>query len=159
MREQIENSLPELEKKYRGNQERPGIKMVEGKRAVPFLLLDVLSTLNQGDTYYRYSSAKPSVMHETGNLPRNYKKLRDEKGLNRLVITTKAVEKEQDKSNTRLVKTVPSGYGAFEYNISQFIYGNKVAFVDYTNEIVLVIEHEKIAQFQTQIFRMFYDKL
>ena len=92
MRDDIENSLPELEKKYRGKQERPGIKMVEGKRAIPFLLLDVIYTLNRGDAYYRYSSAKPSVLHNQSNLPRNYKKIRDEKEISRFVITTKAIE-------------------------------------------------------------------
>ncbi|MBI5138380.1 MAG: helix-turn-helix domain-containing protein [Candidatus Vogelbacteria bacterium] len=159
LREEIEASLPQLEKTFDHKQEHPSVKMLEGKRAVSFMLFDVLHTLSQGETYYRYSSADPSVYGSTGHLPRNYKKLRDLKQIKRLVITTSAVAKVQEPTSAREVKIFPVNYGVIDHNVSQFIYGNKVAFVDYTNEIVLMIQHDKIAKFQAQIFKMLFDRL
>ncbi|MDR3558263.1 MAG: hypothetical protein P4L61_01900 [Candidatus Pacebacteria bacterium] len=54
---------------------------------------------------------------------------------------------------------MPDDLGPFEHNVTEVIYGDKVAFIDYGSEIAMIIESKKIAEFQKHIFRMFYKKL
>ena len=57
------------------------------------------------------------------------------------------------------VKAVPLGSDRFAYNITQLIYGPKIAFVDYKSETAVVIENPVIAQFQERLFKLFYQRL
>jgi hypothetical protein len=54
---------------------------------------------------------------------------------------------------------MPEDFGNFDYNITQIIYGDRVAFIDYNSETALVIESKVIADFQEHIFKMLYKKL
>ena len=59
----------------------------------------------------------------------------------------------------REVKAVPPDFDLFEYNVSQIIYGNKVAVIDYNTETAVVIENPTIAKFQEKIFQLLFRKL
>ena len=59
----------------------------------------------------------------------------------------------------RSVKFVPKNYGLFDYDITEILYGDKIAFIDYNTETGLIIENPVIAEFQKKIFKLLYDKL
>ena len=98
-----------------------------------------------------------------------YEKARDKKQLERFVITNK--RSGDDKKQTegpegsrrikmeKAVKIIPPDYDLFEYNVTQLIYGNKIAFVDYNTETAVIIENPVIAKFQQKIFKLLFAKL
>ena len=49
--------------------------------------------------------------------------------------------------------------GPFDYNVTEVIYGDRVAFIDYNSETAMIIESKVIADFQKHIFKSFYKKL
>ena len=65
------------------------------------------------------------------------------------------------KSNRlhRLIKTVPAKYDLFSYDITQLIYKDKVAFIDFGSLSAAIIENPTFAEFQRKIFKLLFDKL
>jgi hypothetical protein len=110
--------------------------------------------------YYRYSSAKITGVEKRQNyLSRKYRLLRDQKQLERKVITNVANKAGKHTRHEREIKVVPPDFDLFEYNISQIIYGNKVAVIDYNTETAVLIENPTIARFQQKIFELLFRKL
>src|SRR3989344_3480754 len=108
--------------------------------------------------FYRYSSAKDAVKNEK-YLPKNYRAIRDQKQLQRFVIANENTMVGKKPRLERAVKFIPNNYGLFDYDITQIIYGDKVAFLDYNTETAFIIENSIIAEFQKKIFKLLYDKL
>ncbi len=140
---------------------RPIVKYVEGRKGITAVHDNIVETLKKGDVYYRYSS---STAHKQADLrpqylSKKYRLLRDQKHLERKVITNVPNKMGKRIRLEREVKVVPPDFDLFEYNISQIIYGNKVAVVDYNTETAVVIENETIAKFQSKIFELLFRKL
>lgn len=154
----FESALPELESAYQAKGRRPVVKFLEGKRGLQFVFEDLVTSLKRNDVYYRYTSNKDLVATEK-YLPGNYRKIRDQKQLQRFIINNEAVHKQQKPDLNRATKAIPAKYGLFDYHIAQIIYGNKVAFVDYNSETALIIENSHIAEFQKKLFKLLYDTL
>ena len=158
MSSDFESALPELEKMHQSAGHRPIVKFLQGKNGLRFVFEDLVTTLKKGDIFYRYSSAKDSIKNEK-YLPANYRQMRDQKQLERFVITNESVAKKKKLRLERATKLVPQQYGLFDYDITQLIYGDKAAFVDYNTETAIIIEDTQIAEFQKKIFKLLYDKL
>ena len=47
----------------------------------------------------------------------------------------------------------------FEYNVSQFIYNDKVAVIDLEKEKAFIIQNKEYAEFQKAIFKTLFRKL
>ena len=154
----VQNLIPELQAIYTSVEKRPTVKFLEGKKGITFVFEDILQTLKKGDVFYRYSSSQ-SLTHSEKLLPKNYQERRDEKQLERFVITSDTIAKETKPQLERAVKTVPKQFGLFDYNITQLIYGNKIAFNDYGSESALIIENKAMADFQRQLFKTLFAKL
>ncbi len=154
----VQNLIPELQAIFTSVEKRPTVKFLEGKKSIAFVFEDILQTLKKGDVFYRYSSSQ-SLKHSDKFLPKNYQERRDEKQLERFAITSDTIAKETQPKLERVVKTVPKQFGLFDYNITQLIYGNKIAFNDYSSETALIIENEAIANFQRQLFKTLFAKL
>ena len=137
------------------------MKYVEGQKGIRGIHDDVVETLKKGDTYYRYSSSdahkKPDLRNEY--LSKKYRLLRDQKQLERKVITNMPNKMGKHPRLEREIKVVPPDFDLFEYRISQIIYGNKVAVIDYNTETGVVIENATIAKFQQKIFELLFRKL
>ncbi|OGZ07168.1 MAG: hypothetical protein A3D65_05180 [Candidatus Lloydbacteria bacterium RIFCSPHIGHO2_02_FULL_50_13] len=139
---------------------RPIVKYIEGQKGIMSIHDDIVTTLKRGDIYYRYSSSK--IAHNelrTNYLSKKYRVLRDQKQLERRVITNLPNKLQKRPRLEREVKAVPPDFDLFEYNISQIIYGNKVAVIDYNTETAVVIENPVIAKFQQKIFELLFRKL
>ena len=74
-------------------------------------------------------------------------------------ITNKKTHEARSKQLERYSKYIPHSEDPFEYNITQLIYGDKVAFIDYDTETASIIESSKFAQFQRQTFKLLFSAL
>lgn len=158
LKNSFENNLPELLRTYENQSQKPIIKFLGGKEGIKFVYDDILNTLNRGDVFYRYSSAKN--MRKRGSyIPKNYEQRRDAKQIERFVITNKKTAERKRNRLDRDIKIIPTQFDPFEYNITQLIYGDKLAFVDYNTETATIIENHTIVQFQKKLFQLLYSKL
>lgn len=148
----LDDALPELEAEFQTSETRPIVKYLEGVRGIHNFYLDLLQTLAHDDVYYRYGSS--NMPGHSRYVPKNFPTMRDKKSLGRFVITDEAEARRKKPALNRSTKTVPQKYELIDFNISQYIYGNKVAFVDYATEAVIIIENKAVADFQKKIFKM-----
>lgn len=156
--EEIEAILPKLKSMYRSKEETPVFKISEGKQGITELLDNVIDSLPRGGTFYRYSSIENA---ERGNryLSKDYRERRDQKQIQRFVITNETVAKAKKSRMDRAMRVLPMNEKVFSFGVTQIIYGKKVAFIDYNSETTLVIENEKIAEFQKALFMSLYQRL
>ncbi len=158
--QQSESEIAQMEEVRNMNSGRPKITYGEGFEAVRSIMSDVIHSLGKDGVYYRYSSSSALKRENTLKyLPGDYLKLREEKGLERYVITNEFTRSKKKPALGRDLKVVPQEYDLFEYNITQVIYGNKVAIVDYNNETAITIENATLAEFQKKIFKLLFYKL
>lgn len=151
--------LPDLEDTYSSNNKKPKIRFLEGKDGTKRVFDDVVRSLNKGDTFYRYTSNENGEEKKDKYVPRIYWTMRDSKKLERQVITNIQTLKKKTEKLDRFVRVMPEEDGAFDYNVTQVIYGDRVAFIDYNSETAMIIESKVIAEFQKHIFKSFYKKL
>lgn len=156
----VQLAIPEMRAMFESSQNRPIIHFYEGKEGIIYVYEDVIRTLKKGDMFYRYASgsAEKKSLRST-YMPKNYRKIRDEKQLERFVITNRANAGTKQKRMERAMKIVPEKYGLFDYDITQIVYANKMALIDYNTETAIVIENEVLAKFQAKIFKIIFDLL
>ncbi len=157
-RADFEKALPDLERAYAVNSKKPTVKSFDGVQGIRFVYDDLLRTLKRGDTFYRYSAQHEFAAGER-YLPPQYRERRDAKGLQRFVITSSAVMKKKKPRLERAIKVVPPRYGLFDYGITQLVYGDKIAFIDYNTDTATIIENPVIAKFQATLFKILFDQL
>lgn len=150
--------LPSLEIAYEARENRPVMKYYEGKDGIRRVFEDLLESLKKGDVFYRCSSRRNTEDGEK-YLPKDYRERRDQKKLERFVITNEATSRVKKSRLERALKVIPGKYGLFEYDVTQLIYGPKIAFIDYGSQTATVIENPQMAAFQTHLFRVLYDQL
>ncbi len=151
-------TLPTLLRMFSGGSKRPVIHFYDGRAGIKEVYADILATLPRGGVFYRYSSTK-NVRKEGAYVPSGYGRLRDAKKIERYVITNSATGKRKGKRLDRAVKVIPSTYDLFEFDVTELIYGPKIAFVDYNTDTAIVIENSMIADFQRKLFVLLFGKL
>lgn len=154
----LEQVLPDLERAYATQGTRPIVKFFEGKEGITAVLSDLVHTLKKGDTYYRYTSNE-DIDSMDKYLPHGYREMRDRKELERYIINNEKSAKLKQLKLGRSIKPVPHVEDPFNYGISQLIYGDKVAFLDFNTETAVIIENKKIADLQRATFKLLYKKL
>lgn len=151
-------AIPKLAEFYVTQEERPDVIVLKGRKGIIAVYEDILSSLPKGGIFYRYSSTK-EARGEGLYVPKNYRVRRDAKKLERYVITSRGSAARKSPRLERAVKTIPPGSDLFAYNITQLIYGSKIAFVDYNAETAIIIENPIIAKFQERLFKLLYQRL
>lgn len=157
-KQQFEEAMPEIEEMYQAHDNRPIVKVLEGKQAMKFIHDDLVNSQKRDDIYYRYTSNTDMKQLEK-YLPKDYEKKRDDKSLQRYIINNEKITEQAIPHINRFIKTMPAKYGLFVHGVSQLIYANKIAFIDYNTETVLIIENKKIAEFQKTIYKALYDRI
>lgn len=152
----LDTVIPTL--KQMNTRKTPVVRRLDGKAGVHAVYEDILSTLKKGAEFYRYSSESSEHILTVG-LPKDYEKRRDAMKLERLVITNPDYVASREPTLEESLRVVPKEFLPFDYGVSQIIYGNKIAFIDYTQPIATIIENEVLAQFQKDIFKMLFRKL
>lgn len=154
----VEVALPELETAYRRDKNMPAIIAYEGRSGVTSVFADLIDSQKRGETFYRYSSEKDLDRTNT-YLPRDYRKKRDAKGLERFVITAPRIGKGKKMRMERAMKYIPEGFDLFDQDVIELVYANKIAFIDLNTETSFIIENAKLADFHKKLFRLLYQKL
>lgn len=157
--EKLDASMPELMSRYRVHDMLPMIRYVQGPDGIRQAYEDLLRTIKKGDIVYRYESPRDYKTYNKYKPREYYDRILTKREVEWLIITNDPRRDLRTKRYERLYKTVPHGVEQFTYDISQFIYGHKVAFIDYKHEIVSIIESKTFADFQRKIFKLLFDRL
>lgn len=150
------NHIEDLHSKYEAGKGRLNVVMGEGDEAIVSAYSDVVHSLDKNETYYRYSSL--FNLKNKKQVPKDYERTIDKKGLERLIITGER-NKPSHKRLGRSFKSIPAEFDPFEDEVNVIIYGDKVAIVDYNSKSTMTIKHQKFADFQKKIFKLLYSKL
>lgn len=156
--EEIGKVIPDLLALYEKRGEKPEVRFLSGKTGIQTVYNDIIETVPRSGVFYRYSSPK-DTQKGNDNLPPAYRERRDAKKLERFVITSEGAAKGKKPRLERSIKTLPKDSGLFDYDITQIIYGDKVAIIDDNTETVIIIENNLIAEFQKKLFKILYSKL
>lgn len=156
--ENLNGIIPTLSHNQTKNSSELIVEHLEGKNGLGNAFLDVVETLKKGGHFYRYSSAKEQI-HIDSYVPKNYRKIRDNKNLSRDVITNKTAGNQKKLRPERSIKFINTDQMEFKQNIVQFIYGNKVSLLDFNTENAYIIENKEMADFQKSIFKTLFKKL
>ncbi len=152
-RSDFTNALFSLRNEYKKEKQKPILKSIEGENFNKFIFEDVVNTLDFWETYMRYSARTTDQWTEKYDI---YRKIRDTKEIQRLIITSEDNAKKKPKRLNHEVLTIPSNYDLFDDNISKVIYKDKVAIIDYNTKTSFIIEDEKFAKFEAKIFKLLF---
>ena len=136
----------------------PLVRRLDGKIGVHAVFEDIVNTLKKGDTFYRISSEDIHDIEAVG-LPKEYEKQRDHMKLERLVITNPEFKAAREPKLEESLKVVADEHLPFDYGVAQIIYGDKIAYIDYTGPFATIVENAKLAQLQKDIFKMLFKRL
>lgn len=153
----IQKGISDLKSMYETTQEKPQVTLMEGKKGVGHVFLDVVTSLPYKGMYFRYTSKKSSTIDDA--LYEQYKEIRDKKRLEQKIITSEHKKSIKKDTLEKFYRSVPSSFDLFDDNVMFIIYGPKVALIDYDSKTSMIIESEKIARFQEKIFMLLWKKL
>jgi len=159
--EQLSNNIPHIEKlteQYSYLDKKPKVLYQEWKKWISYVFADIINTLSKGEVFYRISSEKDVTKANT-YLPKDYRKKRDQKQLERYVIMSESWAKEKMSRLEREIATIPKEFDDFWDNISMTLYKNKIAYIDFTTETSIIIEQKEMVDFQRKLFIMLFKSL
>ncbi len=158
-KQSFEKLLPELVAHYQTVSTRPVVKIFTGKKGITSVYDDMMVTLKKGEVFYRYESHKNYRANRKYLPERYFERTGDSGDLDRYIITNEQTGRTKKQRLGRFFKIVPASYDVFAYDISHIIYGDKVAFIDFSSETAYILESPAFARFQQKIFRLLFDKL
>jgi len=156
---ELDKVLPDLIGMYDNRNPRPKIKFYEGEKVISWVYEDVLATCKKGDIFYRYESPKDYAKNDQHLPPAYFERICHKKEIQKFVITNEKTAKNKPKVIERISHFVPTKYDLFEYDITQIVYNNKVAFIDFNSNTAWIIENAMFAKFQRQVFKLLFGKL
>ena len=154
----LEMTIDALEKNYTPLKNRPIAYRYDGREWITTIFADLVHSLPEWWVFYRYSWPDNLWAREE-YLPKDYRSVRDAKWLERMVITRRDISAQKSKRLERDMAIVPKGMSLLEDNITQLIYNDKVAIIDYNSDSAIVIENPLIAEFQKKIFKCMFQLL
>lgn len=157
IKQDFDTMIPEISKLYRPDNIRSEIQTISGENMPAIIFEDVANTLSHWDTYYRYSSRKPDFKFRC-NLEK-YKEIRNQKDLQRMVITSEKIEAKKRKKLEKEVVFIPKKHDLFEENINKIIYADKVAIIDYSNYTGYIVQNPLLAKFEKSTFLLLFKML
>ena len=69
-----------------------------------------------------------------------------------MVISSSKAAFPKQKRLERDILIIPKLYDAFDHDVTMTIYGDTVAYIDFSNESSIIIENPMIADFQKKLF-------
>jgi len=153
-----ESNIEKLVEQFSTQDNKPRVIYREWKKWVAAVFSDIVHTLEAWEVFYRVSSEK-DVAIASSYLPKDYRSKRDAKQLERYVIMSDSGAKQKLPRLERELITIPPEFDDFADNVSLTLYGNKIAYIDFTTETSIIIEHKALADFHQKMFRMLYVSL
>ena len=151
-------SIERLIEKFSFADKKPNVIYWEWKKAVTYIFNDIVNSLKKWDIFYRISS-ETNVDHANSFLPSDYRTKRDKKELERYVIMSSKWAKAKNPRLERDLVVIPEDIDEFDENISMTIYWNKIAYIDFSHEVSIIIESPEIVKFQTKLFKILFRSL
>lgn len=150
---EIKDNLPELQVLYQTLEIRPKVKVFEGNNGLLSVWKDILSS--NGEVLL-WTNQETENLFFNENL---HLKFIEERVKRKIQIRVLAVRNKKgkllvksDKECLRQTKILPEGY---KFSPETYIYGNKVAILDYNKDIIgVILESEPIASSQKTIFEL-----
>ncbi len=156
--EDNESHIEKLMEQYSYRDKKPRVIYQEWKKWISYVFADIVNSLSKWDVFYRISSERDTSIANS-YLPKDYRKKRDKKQLERYVITSESGAKKKAPRLERELITIPKDLDEFEDNISLTLYGNKIAYIDFTTNTSIIIEQKELADFHKKMFRIMYMSL
>lgn len=156
----FQSSIAAMKEKYKKKQSKPELKTFYTEEDISHIYQDVVESLDVGGCYYRYSSR--TTEYKKWTLYKQYRKNREKKEIQRMVITgheLKKLKEDKQKNLTREMVAIPKKYDLFEDDITKLIYANKVAILDHSTKTSFIIENQKFADFEKKIFKLLFKYL
>jgi sugar-specific transcriptional regulator TrmB len=151
-------SIDEINRHLKERINRPKLTVFDGKEGIRSLFEYLISSAAAKDTIYRFESPRDYIRAKK-YYPALYWKRAGAKGdLNKFVLTNPETDERRHKNLNRFSKAVPINKG-FDYNITQLVLQDKVAFIDYDTNTALLMENKRFAEFQRTIFKLLYEFL
>lgn len=151
---EFQSTIELLKNSYQTKKAAPQFKTFDSTRWIHYIFNDVIESLNVGDVFYRYSGRKPSSHRDILN--NSYRAKRDEKQIERMVITNASLKEQKPEKVEKEVVSIPKRYDLFEDNISKIMYADKVAIIDYNTNTSFIIQNKKFAEFEKKIFKLLF---
>lgn len=115
-----------------------------------------LAALPKGSVFQRFDGYAPGTPIES-YLPQAYFDAINKKQIDRFVITNARLRGSKYKRRIECAsRMLPASFDAFVQGVSWFIFGDSVAFVDFTTEQAFVIRNEALASYQRRLFEFVY---
>lgn len=134
------------------------IRFFSGFSGIRAVFDDVVSHTPKKGTFYRYTSER-DLASVNKYLSPQYRKERDRRKLERLVISNPVSGKQKKPRLERFIKYIQPEVNTFDQNIIQLVYGSRLAFINLNTEEAFIIEDASLASFQRVIFGQLYRKL
>lgn len=160
LNKELEEHLPQLKDRYASSSLQPKIRFFSGgDEIVTTIYEDVLRTCKKGDVFYRYESPKNYKQFDEWLPPEYFQRICKQKEIEKFVITNEKTYRTKKKVMERIERAVPANFDLFQYEITQIIYNDKVAFIDFESKVAWIIESIRFAQFQRQLFKLLFKQL
>ncbi len=147
-----------LREKYEKLWKNISISYQEWSKSITRVFEDIVDTLPRSAVFHRIS-AENNVEKANAYLPRDYREKRDKKSLERYVIMGSQAARSKAPRLERELVIIPESLDEFDQNVSLTVYGDKVAYIDFTHESSIIIENPMIAEFQRKLFMLAYKGL
>ncbi len=135
-----------------------GVRVYHGKE-MQRVWEDVLASTPKASVFFRYDGYAPPI-HAADYMPTKYYERIEHKRIDRFVITNRSLRKSAYKKRLECASRVlPESFDAFEQGISQFIFGDKIAFIDFNTETAYVIKNKALAAFHAKLFKFVFNAL
>lgn len=153
------NIINSLEEKYNKSDKKTSILFNKWLKWIQNIYNDIINSCEKWDTFYRITSEKDVEKINNYYIPKDYKEKRDKKELQRYIIMSDNTAKEKKPKLEREIKIINSKKENFDDNIIYTIYSDKISFIDFNNEVSILIESKEIAEFQKKIFKLLFKNL
>lgn len=150
----LQDALPTLVSRFEASVSRSLCRQFLGKTGLREVYNDLLHSLKKDDVFFRFESPKDYVLQDA-YLPKEYfERICKKREIQKYVITNEETHARKPKQLERYVHVIPKQLDRFDYNVTQIIYANKIAFINFDRQIAWIIEDEAVATFHRQAFKM-----
>lgn len=136
----------------------PNVRVFHGKE-IKRVWEIVFAGMPKGSVYYRYDAYNSSVPMTT-YLPADYYETIERKKFERFVITNATLRGSRYIPKIQCAsRMLPESFDAFEQGITQFIFGDSIAMIDFTTETAFIITNAALAAYHRRLFQYMYLRL
>lgn len=150
LEQEIEKQLPEFEAVYNASEKKPKIIFYEGKQAIQNIYDDTLREKPteilewNTDAYFDYPTVDPTYIAKRMDLDIRAKRIAGS--------SSRWQTKHKTYDASELAETLIVPKEKFWPTVEVNIYGNKVAFMNYADEMSIIIENKAIAEAMKQAY-------